>query len=581
MSKIEAQEKTLKNYLSIDNNVLHIPYSQRPYEWKEKQVKRLFDDLVILNNPDVEIHMLNFFTLSKEDNKLSIFDGQQRTITTLLLIGAIANIAKKENFKKLGEEIINDYIKKTGSELEGNNDKFKILFDPVQEEAQNFLYDIIDNPDYSVNFDDLEPNSKNTIKAIDKNYHYLEKLIHEYLSMNDFNNLDEINRKKFIISLFNNIVDKTQLITIVTETDSLAMAMFETLNNTGKQLENFFVLKNDIISTLGEQNIKKIWENIEYFLDGMNYNKFLTAFTTILVGKVSKNNLLAKLYEKFDKNNTNEMKNLLMLMNDAAKNYRYIYYPETLYNTGDDNVSEFVEYSNSIDLFKVTQHFPILLAMFMSPSNYHLEDIITIQKAILALAICKFYFSEQRANNIEKLFANLAKKIYLKKIDISEILSDIKQEFPDGDTLKYRIEHFKVTKQFNKIKFLLRETYNYKYNKETSIKEDAKKIHYEHILPQTINDDSEWAELFTPEEHEEYCTSLGNGTLLLNSINTSIKNSSFNIKKEKYLESDITENKLLCQNNDIWDKSAIEQRSKNLTLDIMNYLNSLYNIYDI
>ncbi|CAM3960696.1 DUF262 domain-containing protein [Catellicoccus marimammalium] len=583
MSKIEAHEETLKSYLQIENGSLFIPYSQRPYEWTEKQVKRLFEDLIILNNSNVEIHMLNFFTLSKENDNLSIFDGQQRTITTILFIGAIANIAKKEGFTKLGKEIVETYIKKTGSELEGNNDKLKILFDSNHKESESFLYSIIEDPNYTIDIDSIDSGSKNTVQSIEKNYHLLEKLIDDYLKDSNFNTLEDNSKKKFIISLFNDILTKTQLITIITENDSLAMAMFETLNNTGKQLENFFVLKNDIISTTDVEPIKELWENIEVSLDSINYNQFLTTFATILLGKVSKDNLLNKLYSIFPKKDVQKMKELLKLMDEGSINYRYICIPDTMYNnkkyTNTYEIEKFIKYSRAIDLFHIRQHFPILLAMFMHPSQYLLEDIIKVQKSILALTISKFYFCSEKANKIEKSFANLAHKIYTDKINTLEILENIKIEFPILNLLKNNIENFEVRRQNHKIKFLLRETYNHKYNKETVIKEDTKNIHYEHILPQTISSDSEWSKMFTVEEHERYYKYIGNGTLLLNSINASIKNSDFSIKKSKYLESSIIENQKLCLENDIWDKKAIERRTKSLAVDIIKYLNSLCNVY--
>ena len=86
---IETEDLSLEQYLDI-NRRYSIPYSQRPYEWKKPQIKRLFNDLVALNHDDDDVHMLNFFTLSGEAETSAIFDGQQRTITILLLVGIFA-----------------------------------------------------------------------------------------------------------------------------------------------------------------------------------------------------------------------------------------------------------------------------------------------------------------------------------------------------------------------------------------------------------------------------------------------------------------------------------------------------------
>lgn len=60
-------------------------------------------------------------------------------------------------------------------------------------------------------------------------------------------------------------------------------------------------------------------------------------------------------------------------------------------------------------------------------------------------------------------------------------------------------------------------------------------------------------------------------TVLLNALNSKIKNSDFNIKKSAYLESDIPENKTLASNSK-WQKSNIDQR----TIDLYNIFKQIW-----
>ena len=84
---LQSLTVTLKQYLSLDTGQYMIPFSQRPYEWTEVQVERLFRDLTSLGLPGAyeTKHVLNFFTFSNEEEKLKLFDGQQRTVTTLMI----------------------------------------------------------------------------------------------------------------------------------------------------------------------------------------------------------------------------------------------------------------------------------------------------------------------------------------------------------------------------------------------------------------------------------------------------------------------------------------------------------------
>ncbi|MGL5688944.1 MAG: GmrSD restriction endonuclease domain-containing protein, partial [Weissella cibaria] len=92
---LSAQTVTLKQYLSRDNGQYTIPFSQRPYEWGEAQVNRLFKDLTALglSENSEDKHVLNFFTFSNEEGSLKLFDGQQRTVTTLMIYAEGLKIA--------------------------------------------------------------------------------------------------------------------------------------------------------------------------------------------------------------------------------------------------------------------------------------------------------------------------------------------------------------------------------------------------------------------------------------------------------------------------------------------------------
>lgn len=67
---------------------LVIPEYQRPYVWGEKQINRLFDDLIEYQADtaiDKPMYYLGSIILHQDGNQLKIIDGQQR-ITTFLLI---------------------------------------------------------------------------------------------------------------------------------------------------------------------------------------------------------------------------------------------------------------------------------------------------------------------------------------------------------------------------------------------------------------------------------------------------------------------------------------------------------------
>lgn len=276
MKRVDAQETTLKGYLGIESDIgeLTIPFSQRPYEWSKPQVERLFNDLVSLYYDDDNIHMLNFFTLSGEGGVNKIFDGQQRTITSLLIIGVFIKKLILMGNKLAAQQLYNQYIEKV-EYLSDDSNLRKLRFD--NSDVEDFFYKMLDIDNKEVY--DPKKCENETIRPFITNYNTINQLLNGFI---DRNKLDVDDVRK----MANKVLTSTNLITLKTDTDELAMAMFESLNNTGKQLENYYVLKNDLVISLGEQKVREKWNQIESNLSNYDQSDFLVAFANVLQCKM-------------------------------------------------------------------------------------------------------------------------------------------------------------------------------------------------------------------------------------------------------------------------------------------------------
>lgn len=570
MKKIDANETNLRGYLGLNTDVgiLSIPFSQRPYEWTQAEVTRLFSDLTSLYFNEDQIHMLNFFTLSGEGNVTKIFDGQQRTITTILILNAFIKKLHGLGLVEAADQFYKDNIEKIDFAYDDENIQ-KIIFD--DEELQEFFYMLL----RSENINDIDSSELQKVahKTMLNNYKHINSLLDDFI---DKNNLSPDEVKKVI----SRILLDTNLITIKTDTDELAMAMFESLNNTGKQLENYYVLKNDLVMTLGEDLVKEKWQTMESNLMNYNASDFLTAFTTLHLGKTSKDDSLRNLYKNnlYDKNSAKSMLHMLDLLVNSSRKYLYLRNPAQLAN---DNLStelreNFTKHISNLNLFITKQYHPLILAMMMKEFEY--LEIVDIIKALLNLGIRNIFFKEQRANTIETFLANLSREVYIDNIEKEEIISRISEKALSNLDTKDAI----ITKSINTkpkekgIKFILRETYNLiDLDKELAIRNDLKDIQYEHILPVKPKSDSQWVADFTvEEERKQYNKRIGNATLLLGKYNNSINNKNFEDKKLIYEESAIPENKEIAK-LDQWTPKEIEHRGSVLADKIIMYLESL------
>lgn len=87
------ESKIIKVKDLLTNHSLRIPKYQRPYKWNVENINQLIDDLLLFS--DKENYRLGTVVLHKEDDYLDIVDGQQRTISLLLIYHALVDKNKE------------------------------------------------------------------------------------------------------------------------------------------------------------------------------------------------------------------------------------------------------------------------------------------------------------------------------------------------------------------------------------------------------------------------------------------------------------------------------------------------------
>lgn len=561
---IDPKSETLSTYLKIDNGQLKIPFSQRPYEWERAEVERLFDDLTSLFLSE-EIHMLNFLTLSSENpDEIRIYDGQQRTITSILILAVFTHKLQELKLDKEASYMERTYLQEDNPLNSEDPIKRKLKFD--NREDQKVFYELLDNG--LENMDKLPLNRPSQVSFVD-NYKLISQLLEEFI-------IEESIESEDISKVLNDMLDQTMLITIKTDSDALAREMFESLNNTGKALENYFVLKNDIVICLSEKKVKDRWTRMDSNIKDYNPRNFLTAFATLLVGKTTTGRALDSIYAVYDKEKQEDMDHLLDLMVTASDYYDQILTPADISAENLESENEnYIRLSNNISIFNVKQHHHLILAMFMSGKE--LSEINTVLGYILNIAVRNFYFQEAKGNTIEVPLANLARDIYRNNISMDEIIKKLDALLVnDKDLVKIiQAKNISTPAEKRRMKFILKEMYQFNdFRKELQIKDSLKEIHYEHILPQNPSEDSQWRKDFSAIELKHYTTKVGNATLLLDKINHSASNRDFIDKKAYLLDSDIPDNGKVAANEQ-WTSVEIDRRTDELAEKIIEYLNSL------
>ncbi|AKP67429.1 DUF262 domain-containing HNH endonuclease family protein [Companilactobacillus ginsenosidimutans] len=556
---IQARTKSLDKYLQNDKDTnFLIPFSQRKYEWDKPEVRRLFNDLTSLYGlSNDEVHMLNFFTFSRDDeNNLKIFDGQQRTVTCMLILAVIAQKLYQSGDTEAAEQISDSYFIKKDKLRKETPVQQKLTFDSAEDneffyKVTNFQFNLEEE------FESKKPNEYiNNQKTIARNMIFIDQLLNEFIKSNE-----NVDLSKLVVS----ITDRTLLVEFIANSEEIALSMFESLNNTGKSIEKYYVLKNDMVKCLGEDEVKPIWNVIDANLSELNHNSFLNATATLFKGKTTNKVALENLYSNTDINSIEDMKQLLVFLREASEEYLKICNANQMEYSDTRIRDTYRRYIKNLSVFNMKQHIPVILAMLMI--NTDLKDINRVLRVILEFTVKNFYFDEQKANKIELKFTSYANKVYNKEMSIDILIESIQKLCIDDKQLHEAILN-KTISQNSRIAFILRETYNYAYqNKEIEVSGINNDV--EHILPRNPDENSKWMSWFADDElREKWTYSIGNLTLWFEKDNRGSKNADFDKKKEKYIDSSLEENRRIAS-NDQWTIHEIQNRANYLADEII------------
>ncbi len=272
---------------------------------------------------------------------------------------------------------------------------FKIVFE--KESANNIFREYISKglkiPD-DIALTDYE-------KSMKENYELFESLLEEKLGVTS-----TFEKLRTIVK---NIVDNVMLILLETSSEEIAIKMFDTLNSTGLQLADFYVLKNSLVRVLGEDRVKSTWETIESNTDGLNKNKFLSTYVNAFNGKTPEKNIYSKISNK-DLENTNNAQTVLTELEVASKSFLSMDSPRQRTDGSDLEQIEFTKHINSLKITKAVQYKPVIVSMDIR--NYSIHEINQVLNAITKLQYRNIFIGQEPSNTLEKFYPDLAKSIY-------------------------------------------------------------------------------------------------------------------------------------------------------------------------
>ncbi len=568
---MKAQDSPIKSILEGSKSFI-IPIFQRGYRWtsvgKEKDltVGKFWEDLrSVIQGEETNHFFGSLVTQSLDSNasdvtKYIIIDGQQRMITTVLLLCALRDTCDPKVPEELEESktIDDNYIKNV--HRKGDN-LFKII--PSSDERENF-FAIVELPEKHISFPELNRNN------FGKVYNYYKSNIKELLSENsEGTRLDNI--KKIVNAILNQFV----IVDVKLDANEDPYSVFESLNTTGMDLTNWDLIKNYILMKFKDQEYQKqmndqYFYEIENVLDNIDRTKIKDEFMRHFLGSYGIITTSNKIYSttkssieneklKPSQNGIDKYENFMIELMRVSKYYAKIYNPDL-----EENDEIRLQLSN-LKQFPYTVHYPLLIEIFRLYENQRIDQQ-TMSNAIkfIETYILRKIVADQRLQGLNKLFPNLTEEI--KDVEEHQLLPAIQEKLSKGNyiipsdgELKMAIKTNKLDKDPDLAKYIL-------YNIEKSLNKEVGELsmfQLEHIFPQNPDED---CKSYYAEDFNEFNDTLKHllGNLTLTAYNSELSNKSFDEKLNMtngYKDSGLKITRGLS-NYDKWNKQSYEERSE-------------------
>lgn len=549
-NKISGQEYPLSKIFSKEFEY-HIPSYQRPYAWTEDETGILFDDLYdfYLSNTD-DNYFLGSIVLVKDEAKpyADVIDGQQRLTTVTILLATIAN-----RFSGTQRDTLSKYICEPGNEFESIKPSPRLY---LRERDREFF-----NKIQSLNIDDIITLDATTISSEPQQHIVL--------------NCQALNRR--IESTFGTEISKLSdfvqfllqrcfIIAVSTPNQNSAFRVFSVMNSRGLDLLPIDLIKADVIGHLNEaerEAYTEKWEDLEDGISRADFNELFAHIRMVFAKSKAQSSLLDE-YKTFVWPLYPDKKVFVdTILEPFAESYGII--KDNAYKSSGDNstINNLLSWLSKVDF---ADWMPVAIK-FMASQKSNAEYVKLFFEQLERLVSYLFITSKDVNTRIRRF------SLILEEMDkrpghsvtnplLETLLSDAEKEelveTLNGDI--YRM----TAKRRNYILLRLNS-----FVSDGAVSINPKVFTIEHVLPQTVNPGSQWAQWWpSSAERLLWVHRLGNLVPLTRKINSSAQNYDFEEKKTKYFttKSGTSSYPLTTQvlGHATWTQSVVVNRQKQL-----------------
>lgn len=566
---INANKELLNSFFS--NNLQYVvPFFQRPYVWNEENWETLWEHISRIAEKTTTDSKSEHFIgtlITKQrasskigENKLDLIDGQQRLTTFSLLLKAIATKASGESPYNRLKDKTNELIVFENSKAE----KF-IRIEHSRNDREYFEAILLDK--------DLSQLQNKEHKILKAYQFFLNKL-------KDHSDEELDNLKTVILS-------NVPIISMLLEAKDDEQEIFDTINSLGVRLTTGELLKNyifhdDAIKSLYDDYWEKVFEDDEEQIKFWSKNKtsgrtirtnievLLYCYLTIQKKSIVE---LEKLFNEYKNWLQNKITPEIVIFLEELRQYATIYYnfPEGTELNEISFSQEEERFFHIIEKLEITTVYPLILYIYkqVADEGVRLQMLNLLESYLVRRNICRL--TTKNYNNVFiQIIGKLSEEESVSMESLLEILYSYTEDtnrFPsEGDVIAAFSNEAISNANAREILYCISLYQIYNPKNDVS-KLSSSSYSVEHIMPQKW--ETNWSDEQMDDAGEIHrnkkIKTLGNLTLVTKSLNSSMKNAAWSVKKEALKDFSLLKITTEYVDKPEWNEAEIENRANDLS----------------
>lgn len=568
MSKITGKEYPISDIFTSKFEY-HIPSYQRPYAWEKEQAETLFDDLLdfYMNQPKDDNYFLGSIVLIKEDDEnkpySDVIDGQQRLTSLTIFLSVVASLIKDVRTRSEIEEKISE----PGKKFVGLKPQPRLfLRDKEQAFFKQYIQDIKVEELLSLNLDDKTIFDTEAKKHIRINCEvFRNKLLQHFIP-----------ESKEFECFVGFVLTRCYLISVMTPSQTSAFRVFSVMNSRGLDLLPIDIFKADIIGEIPvnlQNAYTQKWEDMENDLTRQGFNELFVHIRMIYAKEKLREELVSN-FKKTVKSKIVKSEDFIdKVLTPYCKDYNTI--RKCDYSATPDTSTKRKSINDTLGWLNKGFNYDWIPATlrFMLDHSDDTDYLLWFLKKMERLAVC-LMVTGQDVNKRVNRYCQILNEMDERQHNLTSPLTTVELTNEEKVAFKEVLEGdiYHMTSRYRN--YIIQRLDSFVSDGAATY--DEKVFTIEHVLPQTVDPQSEWAQLWPDENNRKYWLhKIANLVPLARRVNSAAQNYDFEEKKDKYFRNSrtgTTSYNLTTQvlTVPIWSEEVVEQRQEYLIKILIN-----------